>query len=53
MVPKTLATAIKRWPTTDLAELFGLIHSEIHRRADEASKASKKRPAKKLPGKAA
>jgi hypothetical protein len=44
MVPKTLATAIKRWPTTDLAELFGLIHTEIHRRADEASKATNKRP---------
>jgi hypothetical protein len=44
MVPKTLAAAIKRWPTTDLAELFGLIHSEIHRRADEATKATKKRP---------
>jgi hypothetical protein len=53
VLPKTLIRAIRAWPTTDLAELFGLIHSEIHRRADEASKASKKRPAKKLPGKAA
>jgi hypothetical protein len=44
MVPKTLAAAIKRWPTTDLAELFGLIHNEIHRRAENERKAAKKRP---------
>jgi hypothetical protein len=45
MVPKTLAAAIKRWPTTDLAELFGLIHSEIHRRA-EADRGTRKKQAK-------
>lgn len=44
MVPKTLAQAIKRWPTADLAELLGLIHTEIHHRAAEATKAAKKRP---------
>ena len=44
MVPKTLAQAIKRWPTSDLAELLGLIHSEIHQRADEAKRSAKKRP---------
>jgi hypothetical protein len=44
MVPKTLAKAIANWPSTDLAELLALIHTEIHRRADEATKATKKRP---------
>jgi hypothetical protein len=34
MVPKTLATAIKRWPCTDLGELLALIAAEIHTRSE-------------------
>ena len=33
MVPKTLATAIKRWPTADLAELFLLVKGQLDKRA--------------------
>jgi hypothetical protein len=44
MVPKTLAKAIASWPTTDLAELFGLLHAEIHRRAEAERKSAKRRP---------
>jgi hypothetical protein len=44
MVPKTLAKAIANWPSTDLAELLALIHTEIHRRAETDRKAAKKRP---------
>ncbi len=44
MLPKTLIRAIRAWPTTDLAELLGLLHSEIHRRAETERKAAKKRP---------
>lgn len=36
MVPKTLAKAISKWPTGDLADLLNLIHVEIHKRADAA-----------------
>lgn len=43
MVPKTMAAAIRKWPTTDLAELFGLIHSEIHRRAEAEREAAKRK----------
>lgn len=45
MVPKTLAKAIAQWPTGDLADLLGLIHTEIHRRAEEQR--ARKKP--KLP----
>jgi len=33
MVPKTLAQAIKRWPTADLAELFLLVKLQLDKRA--------------------
>lgn len=33
MVPKTLATAIKRWPTADLAELLLLVKLQLDKRA--------------------
>ena len=33
MVPKTLATAIKKWPTADLAELLLLVKVQLDRRA--------------------
>jgi hypothetical protein len=33
MVPKTLATAIKRWPTADLAELLLLVKGQLDKRA--------------------
>jgi len=33
MVPKTLAQAIKRWPTADLAELFLLVKGQLDKRA--------------------
>lgn len=39
-----MAAAIQRWPTTDLAELLGLIHTEIHRRADIEREKAQKRP---------
>ncbi len=45
MLPKTLIRAIRAWPTTDLAELLGLLHTEIHRRA-EADRGSRKKQAK-------
>ena len=44
MVPRSLAKAISGWPTTDLAELLGLIHGEIHKRAEADKRAAKKRP---------
>ncbi len=44
MLPKTLIRAISAWPSTDLAELLALIHTEIHRRAETDRKAAKKRP---------
>lgn len=33
MVPKTLAQAIKKWPTADLAELFLLVKCQLDKRA--------------------
>lgn len=33
MVPKTLAQAIKRWPTADLAELLLLVKVQLDKRA--------------------
>ena len=33
MVPKTLAQAIKRWPTADLAELLLLVKLQLDKRA--------------------
>lgn len=33
MVPKTLATAIRKWPTGDLAELFLLVKVQLDKRA--------------------
>ena len=33
MVPKTLAAAIKRWPTADLAELLLLVKVQLDKRA--------------------
>ena len=33
MVPKTLAQAIERWPTADLAELFLLVKCQLDKRA--------------------
>jgi hypothetical protein len=33
MVPKTLATAIKKWPTADLAELLLLVKVQLDNRA--------------------
>lgn len=41
MVPKTLAAAIRKWPSTDLAELLALIHTEIHTRADRQREAER------------
>lgn len=38
MVPKTLAQAIKRWPTADLAELFLLVKVQLDKRADQHRK---------------
>ena len=38
MVPKTLAAAIRKWPSADLAELLGLITGELHKRADHVGK---------------
>ena len=38
MVPKTLAAAIRRWPSADLAELLGLITGELHKRAGHVGK---------------
>ncbi len=34
MVPKTLAAAIRKWPTADLAELFLLVRCQLEKRAD-------------------
>jgi hypothetical protein len=34
MVPKTLAAAIKRWPTADLAELLLLVKVQLDKRAE-------------------
>ncbi len=42
MVPKTLAAAIRKWPSTDLAELLALIHTEIHDRAEHQRERGKK-----------
>lgn len=47
MVPKTFAAAIARWPSTDLAELLGLIHRELHTRAEHERE--RKAARKKLP----
>jgi hypothetical protein len=44
VLPKTLIRAIRAWPTTDLAELLGLLHTEIHRRAENERKNAKRRP---------
>lgn len=33
MVPKTLAAAIKKWPTADLAELLLLVKVQLDKRA--------------------
>jgi hypothetical protein len=55
MVPKTLAQAIKRWPTADLAELFLLVKVQLDKRADHHAEgggieeAIARRPRKKLP----
>ena len=38
MVPKTLAQAIKRWPTADLAELFLLVKGQLDKRAEHHAK---------------
>lgn len=48
MVPKTLAQAIACWPTADLAELLGLVHAEIHSRAEHERERKAKRK-KQLP----
>ena len=37
MVPKTLAQAIKRWPTADLAELLLLVKLQLDKRASHHS----------------
>jgi hypothetical protein len=34
MVPKTLAAAIRKWPTGDLAELLILVKVQLDKRAD-------------------
>jgi len=44
MVPKTMASAIRKWPSSDLAELLGLIHTELHARTEEAKRSKKSRP---------
>lgn len=55
MVPKTLAQAIKRWPTADLAELFLLVKVQLDKRAAHHAKGGgieaevAKRARKKLP----
>jgi hypothetical protein len=38
MVPKTLAQAIKRWPTADLAELLLLVKVQLDKRAEHHAK---------------
>jgi hypothetical protein len=38
MVPKTLAQAIKKWPTADLAELLLLVKVQLDRRAEHHAK---------------
>jgi hypothetical protein len=38
MVPKTLAAAIRKWPTADLAELLLLVKSQLDKRADHHAK---------------
>lgn len=50
MVPKTLAQAIRKWPSTDLAELLALIHSEIHARADKQRAAQERSKSKRMAG---
>jgi hypothetical protein len=55
MVPKTLAAAIRKWPTADLAELFLLVRCQLEKRADHHAKGGgieaevARRPRKKLP----
>jgi ADP-heptose:LPS heptosyltransferase len=55
MVPKTLAQAIKRWPTADLAELLLLVKVQLDKRAAHHAKGGgieaevAKRARKKLP----
>jgi hypothetical protein len=41
MLTKTLAAAIRKWPSTDLAELLALIGSEIHSRAERQREAER------------
>jgi hypothetical protein len=48
MVPKTLAAAIRKWPSTDLAELLGLIHTEIHSRAEHQRDRDKRSKSKRV-----
>jgi hypothetical protein len=54
MVPKTLAQAIKRWPTADLAELLLLVKCQLDKRAEHHSEGGgveaevARRPRKKL-----
>jgi hypothetical protein len=43
MVPKTMASAIRKWPSSDLAELLGLIHTELHIRTEDAKRSKKNR----------
>jgi hypothetical protein len=46
---------VQGWPSADLAKLLGLVHEELHARAEHHRKGGgveaeiKKRPAKKLP----
>jgi len=55
MVPKTLAAAIRKWPTGDLAELLILVKTQLDKRADHHAQgggieeAIARRPRKKLP----
>ncbi len=50
MVPKTLAAAIRKWPSADLAELLALIHTEIHTRADKQRASQERSKSKRVGG---
>ena len=51
----SLFNGVKGWPSADLAKLLGLVHGELHARAEHHRKgggveeAIAKRPKKKLP----
>jgi hypothetical protein len=38
-----MASAIRKWPSSDLAELLGLIHTELQIRTEDAKRSKKNR----------